>query len=436
MAAERFTLGGEGREEARQLALALRTLASAPPELGDEVREILASVYQRGDSAVLELTRRFDSPSAPDELRVPPERIRAALGQIDPAVRAGLELAAANVRRVCEAEASLEETVELPEGQVVELRELAVQSAGAYVPGGRAAYPSSAIMCCVPARVAGVERLAVATPPGHDGEPNPYVLAACALCEVDEVYSIGGVQAVAALAFGTESVPAVDVVVGPGSYYVQEAKRQVAGVVGIDGVAGPSELVVIADADADPHLVALDLAAQSEHGADTLLALVSPYEFVLKEVESELAAISEQHPTVSDATVALVAVPSLEAAIATANEIAPEHLELFCAAARELAGKVRSSGCVFLGSGGGAAFGDYVAGSNHVLPTGGAARFGGPLGVARFRRRQALVSLPERATRALAPHVDAIARAEGFPVHAQSALERSRLDRGGPDCPA
>jgi histidinol dehydrogenase len=223
------------------------------------------------------------------------------------------------------------------------------------------------------------------------------------------------------------------VIVGPGSYYVQEAKRQVVGVVGIDGIAGPSELVVIADADADAGLVALDLAAQSEHGSDTLLALLSPVPAVLDAVERELASLASSFPTISDASVGLVETASLDAAVTVANALAPEHLELCSADAEALAAKVDSSGCIFLGAGGGAAFGDYIAGSNHVLPTGGAARFSSPLGVARFLRRQALVSLPVRATKALAAGASSLARAEGFPVHGDSMLARAGLDpKGGP----
>jgi histidinol dehydrogenase len=257
-----------------------------------------------------------------------------------------------------------------------------------------------------------------------DSRRNAAVLAACALCEADEVYVMGGAQAIAALAFGTESVEAVDVIVGPGNLYVQEAKRQVVGVVGIDGVAGPSELVIVADGEADPEMIGLDLAAQAEHGPDSLVAVLSPSDGLLERVEARARELSAARETVSDAPLALVGVPDLDSAVRLADAIAPEHLELACAGADELARAVRASGCVFVGSGG-TAFGDYAAGSNHVLPTGGAARFDGPLGVARFRRRQTLVSLPQEATRALAPYVSNVARAEGFPLHAESAEARS-----------
>jgi histidinol dehydrogenase len=280
-------------------------------------------------------------------------------------------------------------------------------------------------MCCVPARAAGVDEVAVATPPGPDGGANPVILAACALCGVREVYLMGGAQAIAALACGTATVNAVDVIVGPGNNYVQEAKRQVTGLVGIDGIAGPSELLVIADADADPRVVALDLDAQAEHGPDTLVAVVSPSAALLEQVEQEAAGIAERHESVQDAPLALVRTDDLEAAVGLANALAPEHLELACAQAESLAEQVRTSGCVFVGGTGGAAFGDYAAGSNHVLPTGGAARYSGPLGAGAFRRRQALVRLPAEAARTLAPYVSSVARAEGFPVHAESAEARA-----------
>jgi histidinol dehydrogenase len=429
--AERFKLASDSPEEVRSLAREIRSLSGGPAELDREVREILGAVYQGGDAALVELTRRFDSERAPDELRVPTDELRRARDTLDAEVREAIELAIENVSAVCGLEQPRAGGTTLAQGQRVELKEVPVARAGVYVPGGRAAYPSSAVMCCVPARAAGVREIAVTTPPGDDGRPNPIVLAACALCGVEEVYSIGGAQAVAALAFGTTSVPPVDVIVGPGNLYVQEAKRQVFGIVGIDGINGPSEVVVIADADAPARLIALDVAAQSEHGADSLLALATPYEFVIEAVIGELRTMGA-FEKLAHAPLALVDVPSLDAAVTLANEIAPEHLELLCADAERLAAGVRTSGCVFLGMGGGTAFGDYVAGSDHVLPTGGAARFAGPLGASTFRRTQALVSLPAAATRALAGPGSKVAYAEGFPLHAQSMLARESLD-GTPD---
>jgi len=399
----------------------VRALAQRPADVGSTVAAILADVRKRGDEAVLELTRRFDGEVA--RPRVTPEELDAALAGLDSGVRVGLDTAIANVRRVAKAELSENVAVGLPEGHTVTLRHLPVARAGVYVPGGRAAYPSSVVMCCVPARAAGVTRIALATPPGPDGKPSTHTLAACKLCGVDEVHLMGGAQAIAALAYGTASVAPVDVIVGPGNAYVQEAKRQLAGVVGIDSIAGPTELLVVADAQADPELVALDLAAQAEHGSDSVVAVASPDANLLEAVSAAAARIAAERPTVKDAPLALVLTPSVEAAVEFANAFAPEHLELACEDATRLSDLVRTSGCVFIG--GGAAFGDYAAGSNHVLPTGGAARFSGPLGASTFRRRQALVSLPESAASALAPHVSSVARAEGFPVHAESAEARA-----------
>jgi histidinol dehydrogenase len=414
-------------EDARELAADIRALAPGPPDAGPVVQEILAAVRERGDAAVADFTQRFDSGSAGPESRVPARRLQEALEELAPDVRAGLETAVQNVGLVAESEIGGAVRVELPQGQRVELREAPVRRAGVYVPGGRAAYPSTVVMCCVPARVAGVDEVVVVTPPGPDGAPSPLVLAACALCGVEEVYAIGGAQAIGALAFGTADVAAVDVVVGPGNHYVQEAKRQVFGLVGIDGVAGPSELVVIGDGEADARLVALDLAAQAEHGEDSLLALISPSDGLIDEVADAAGELAREHDSVSEAPLALISVPGLEAALCLAEAIAPEHLQIACEDAERLAGRIRSSGCVFIGAGGGTAFGDYGAGSNHVLPTGGAARFASPLGVAQFRRRQALVSLSAPAARALAAGVSSVARAEGFPVHAASAEARQTL---------
>jgi histidinol dehydrogenase len=405
------------------MAEAVRALAEPPTDVTATVAEILADVLHRGDDAVLELTRRFDSEAAPAQTRVTAEQLEEALVALDPEVRLGLDTAITNVRRVAEAELSDDVTVELHQGHTVALHELPVTRAGVYVPGGRAAYPSSVVMCCEPARVAGVEQIVVVTPPGTEGRASETVLAACRLCGVEEVHLMGGAQGIATLAYGTASVAPVDMIVGPGNAYVQEAKRQLAGMVGIDGIAGPTELLVVADEQADPEMVALDLAAQAEHGPDSILAAASPDQGFLEAVEAAAARLAEERPTVQDAPLALVRAPSVEVAIDFANAFAPEHLELACEDAGRLADRVRASGCVFIG--GGAAFGDYVAGSNHVLPTGGAARFSGPLGAATFRRRQALVSLPESAARALAPHVSSVARAEGFPVHAESAEARA-----------
>jgi histidinol dehydrogenase len=317
------------------------------------------------------------------------------------------------------------ETVELPEGHSVQVRDVAVRAAGVYAPGGRAVYPSSVLMCCVPARVAGVARVAVASPPGPDGRVSPVVLGACAIAEADEVYAMGGAQAVAALALGTASVPRVDVVAGPGSRYVQEAKVQLGAEVGTDEIAGPTELVVCFDRDEELDLVALDLCAQAEHGDDGLLAAIAPSGELLDALAQRVEALAAERPSVRDAPLALVTVPDSRTAVALAEALAPEHLELMTKDASLLAPWIGSVGATFVGAYGGAAFGDYAAGSSHVLPTGGAARFQSALSVATFRRRMARISLPDEAVERLAPAAAALARAEGFPIHGESMERRA-----------
>ena len=421
MRAERLELGS--RAPAKELVAEIRGLAPPPADVGETVAEIVEDVRRRGDAAVAEWTRRFDGDRVTPAYATEGE-LRDQLEALDAEIRAGLELAIENVRATAEAEPDEGVKADLAAGQQVELRELPVGRVGIYVPAGRAAYPSTVVMCSIPARVAGVEEVIVMTAPG-DEEAYRVILATCELCGVEDVYLAGGAQAIAALAYGTETIEPVDIIVGPGNAYVQEAKRQVFGTVGIDGIAGPSELVVIADERADARLVALDLAAQSEHGPETLLVAMSPSDRLLDDVESEAARLSAERPSVSEAPLAIVRTAGLEDAVELANAIAPEHLELAVSEPNRLAPLVRSAGCVFHGRNGGAAFGDYVAGSNHVLPTGGAARFAGPLGARTFRRRQALVSLPDGAVQQLAPYVGKIARAEGFPVHGESAEARA-----------
>jgi histidinol dehydrogenase len=408
-------------------AAAVRALVPPPRALEDEVRPIVERVRRDGDAAVRELTARFDGVELPPgALRVPTSDIEASLDAVDEAVLDAIHTAIANVRAVAEAQLREPVVVEPGAGQRIELVELPVRRAAAYVPGGRAPYPSTVVMCAVTARAAGVEELAICAPPGPGGRVHPAVLAACALCEVGEVYRMGGAQAIAALAYGTESVPAADVIVGPGNAWVQEAKRQLVGLVGIDGIAGPSELVVVAaGAGADPELVALDLLAQAEHGPDSLVAAISPDRGLLNAVEEAVERLSGERPSVAEAPLALVHSPSARAAVALANAIAPEHLELAGAEAEALAGEVRAAGCLFVGRDGATAFGDYVAGSNHVLPTGGAARFASALSVATFRRRMARVSFAAGAASRLAPAGALLARAEGFPVHGESMERRA-----------
>ena len=383
-------------------------------ELERAVRDILDEVRAGGDEAVIRLTERFDHAElGPQGLRVDARELESSVGILERDVLEGLRTAIANVRAVAQAQLREAVAVDLPEGQRVEVAEVPVRRAGIYVPGGRAPYPSTVVMAAVTARVAGVEQVAVCAPPGPGGRAHPVILAACVLCEVSEVYRMGGAQAIAALAFGTESVPAVDVIVGPGNPWVTEAKRQVFGQVGIDGLAGPSELAVLATAGADAELIALDLLAQAEHGPESPLWLISPEPALIGAVTNRVGEVEA------------IEVDTALAGLRVAEQIAPEHLQLVGEEAEALADRVTRAGCVFVGSGAGTAFGDYVAGSNHVLPTGGAARFQSALSPATFRRRMARVSLPGEAPARLAPAGAALARAEGFPLHAESMERRA-----------
>jgi histidinol dehydrogenase len=400
VAAERLRCDAAGAA-----AAAARVRALVPPgsSVAEPVAAILADVRERGDAAVLELERRFGAGDGP--LRVPPAELEAAASALDGDLRAGLETAIANVGAVAAASVGEDRAVDLEQGQRVTVREVPVRRAAVYAPGGRNPYPSSVVMGAVTARVAGVEEVVVVAP------PHPVILGAAALCGVEEVYRMGGAQAVGALAYGTESVPRVDVIVGPGSLWVQEAKRQVADAVGIDGFAGPSDLTLIASGDAGLEPLALDLLAQAEHGEGSLVVAVSDDARVLDALAPRL----EDTP----GPAVLVEAADLEAALTFAEALAPEHLQLAGADAEALAPRVRSAGCLFVGATSGTAFGDYVAGSNHVLPTDGAARFASGLSVRHFRRTMHEVRVGAAAG-ALARAGVPIARAEGFTGHAAS----------------
>ncbi|HEX6603053.1 MAG TPA: histidinol dehydrogenase [Solirubrobacterales bacterium] len=411
---------------AEETAATLREWAAEESPAVD-VEPIEEEVREEGDGAVLRLTARYDAPAATlSSLRVDLTEASSALSVLEPELRAAMEVAVANVRQVAEAQLSEDRQVELPAGQKVTLREVPVGAAGIYAPGGRAAYPSSVLMCAIPAQVAGVPRVALASPPGPDGRLHPLVLAAAALCEIEEIYAMGGAQAIFALAHGTQTIAPVDVIAGPGNAWVREAKRAVYGKVGIDSLAGPSELMVIAGHDTDAEWAALDLCAQAEHGPESPLVLAAVEERVVDEIAAATEAAAASRPSVADAPLALVQVPDVDAAINLANAYAPEHLELLETDAALMAERVTTAGCVFVGRNGATAFGDYIAGSNHVLPTGGAGRYAGPLGPSSFRRRISNVELDEAAAAELALHVDALADAEGFPVHGESAMIRRR----------
>jgi histidinol dehydrogenase len=407
----------------------MRGLVAGRESVAGQVREILARVRSEGDAAVIDYTRRFDTAGGePLPLRVGADELDEAIKRLPLELVAGLQVAIANVALVADAGVGRDVPVDLPQGQRIVLREVPVSCAAVYVPGGRAPYPSTVVMGVVMARSAGVVEVAVCAPPGVDGQIDPVILGTCRLCGVERVYRMGGAQAIAALAYGTETVERVDVIVGPGNLYVQEAKHQLSTTVGIDGFAGPSDLLVLLGAQVSERelgLAALDMLAQAEHGEGSLVAACSPSPAVCDALAAALQEMVLERPTVGEAAFAIAQVTSAREALALANAFAPEHLQLIGDEVEALAPMIRCAGCLFVGAASATAFGDYVAGSNHILPTAGAARFASTLSPRHFRRRMAEVRIGQAAdklARAGAP----IARAEGFDVHAESMEARVR----------
>ncbi|MCU1428740.1 MAG: histidinol dehydrogenase [Actinomycetia bacterium] len=406
------------------LRSALRRTSPSTDDIAAVVRDLIESVRVDGDAAVRDLTERFDGCRL-DQFALSRADLDAALAGIDPDVRAALEFARDQILAWHEAQREREAK---HERAGVEVRELIVpvDRAGCYVPGGRASYPSSVLMTAVPARVAGVTEVVVCVPADKHGNVAPVTLAAAALAGVDEVYRVGGAQAIAALAYGTESIRPVDVVVGPGNAYVAEAKRQLAGVVGIDSIAGSSELAVVADETSDPVYVAADLLAQAEHGPGGAAILVTWVPQVVEAVETALDVLLTSSPRRDDAAATLstggqaILVDGPEQAIDATNAIAPEHLQLMCADAGVLVPLVRHAAAVFVGPYASAVVGDYVAGVNHVLPTGGTARYASALRVADFQKHVHVVTLGRDALRHVAPYAIVLAEAEGLDAHAQA----------------
>ncbi|MBI0534643.1 histidinol dehydrogenase [Roseomonas sp. KE2513] len=395
------------------------------------VAEIIARVRAEGDAALLDLTARFDrwQPRDAAALRVTAEEIDAATASIPADLMAALDTAAARIETFHKAQMPTDVTVPDPAGLTLGMRWNAVDAAGLYVPGGKAAYPSSVLMNAIPARVAGVPRLAMVVPT-PDGELNPLVLAAARRAGVTEVWRIGGAQAVAALAWGTASIAPVDKITGPGNAYVAEAKRQVFGRVGIDSIAGPSEVVVLADGNQDPARVAMDLLAQAEHdeAAQSILVTNSPAlaDAVPAAVEAALATL----PRAAIAGEswcrhgAVVLVRDWTEAAALTDRLAPEHLQIMTADPAGLFARIRHAGAAFLGPWCPEALGDYVAGPNHVLPTGRTARFASGLSVFDFLKRTTWIAAEEAGLRATGPAAVALARAEGLEAHARSIAGR------------
>lgn len=401
----------------------------------DAVQRVVADVRERGDEALRELTLKFDHVDVP-EPRIPAERLRAAWRSAPQGFRDALSAAARNVRAFHARQVPKGERVRLPGGAVAGRLVRPVANVGVYVPGGRAAYPSTVVMTCVPAAVAGVRRIAVATPPGPDGSPSSLTLAALHAVGVKEVYAAGGAQAIAALAYGTPRIPPVDLVVGPGNAYVAEAKRQVFGRVAIDTPAGPSEVLVVADRSADARAVALDLIAQAEHDPDAAVCLVTTDARLFARVQDALREEVEATPRrdiverALGARGALLLARDLREALAFANDFAPEHLILAVRDAARLLPRIESAGSIFLGHLATVPLGDYGTGTNHVLPTGGAAKRFSGLSVDDFLRKPTWQEVSPRAFAALAPVAITLADLEGLHAHADAV--RARLaPKGG-----
>jgi len=395
------------------------------------VAAIVADVRERGDAALLEYTARFDRVTAPSmaALELKPADFETALDSIPAAEREALSTAAARIRSYHERQRAQSWSFTEPDGTRLGQTVTALERVGIYVPGGKAAYPSSVLMNALPAHVAGVTEIVMVVPT-PDGVRSPLVLAAAALAGVARAFTIGGAQAIAALAYGTATVPAVDKIVGPGNAYVAAAKRRVYGTVGIDMNAGPSEVLVIADDSANPDWVAMDLFAQAEHDEAARAILLSPSAGL---IDAVAASIERQLPSQPRREIiatslarrgALIRVRDLEEACAIANRIAPEHLELAVAEPDTLLAKISNAGAVFIGHYSSEAVGDYCAGPNHVLPTGGSARFSSPLGVYDFQKRTSLVAVSRAGAQTLGRIASTLARGEGLPAHAQSAEYR------------
>ncbi|MBS3886609.1 MAG: histidinol dehydrogenase [Dethiobacter sp.] len=413
-----------------------RGFADFPAELA-AVRAILAAVRQNGDRAVRQYTQQFDG-AALELLRVGEDEFAAAEAAVEPAAREALLRAAENIRAYHLRQLQSSWLEVLPDGVALGQRLTAVDSVGAYVPGGGAAYPSSVLMTVLPARVAGVREVVVVTPPKANGEINPYILLAAKIAGADAVFKCGGAQAVAALAYGTESIPRVDKIVGPGNIYVTLAKREVYGDVGIDLLAGPSEVLVVADETARADFVAADLLSQAEHDLLAAAYLLTTSRRLAADVQRELAVQSaklERCDVARQALMkqgALVLVDCLEEAFAIVNMLAPEHLELQVADPWAALGKVQNAGAVFLGAYTPEPVGDYWAGANHVLPTAGAARFASVLSVADFMKKMSVVYYPPQALLEASKQIEALARVEGLQAHGQAVkIRREFLEKTG-----
>ena len=405
-------------------------------DVSDIVAGIIADVRARGDAALFEYTERFDH-AALWSLQVSEEEFDEAMALVDPRMQAVLKKAAASIRAFHTEQRRSGFILNDRKGVVMGQKVLPLERVGLYVPGGTAAYPSTVLMDSIPAKIAGVKELMITTPPGKDGKVDPVILAAARIAGVDRVFKVGGAQAVAALAYGTESIPKADKIVGPGNAFVAEAKRRIFGIAAIDMIAGPSEILIVADAKTDPAYTAADLLSQAEHDKNASAVLITDSEALAWEVQAEL---EKQLPLLPREEIArasieargkIIVTRDIESAIATANRLAPEHLELALDRPFDYLDAVQNAGSVFLGRSCPEALGDYMAGPNHTLPTGGTARFSSPLSVDDFVKKIQYTYFSEEAFRDVAQDVAFFAEQEGLQAHARSAL--IRLQKEG--CP-
>ena len=398
-------------------------------DVSDVVAGIVADVRARGDAALLEYTERFDH-AVLRSLQVSKEEFDEAMALVDPRMQAVLKKAAASIRAFHNEQRRSGFILNDRKGVVMGQKVLPLERVGIYVPGGTATYPSTVLMDSIPAKIAGVKELMITTPPGRDGKVNPVILAAARIAGVDRVFKVGGAQAVAALAYGTESIPKADKIVGPGNAFVTEAKRQIFGVAAIDMIAGPSEILIVADAKTDPAYAAADLLSQAEHDKNASAVLITDSEALARQVQAELEKQLALLPREGIARASIEArgkiiiTRDIESAIATANRLAPEHLELSLDQPFDYLDAVQNAGSVFLGRSCPEALGDYMAGPNHTLPTAGTARFSSPLSVDDFVKKIQYTYFSAEAFRDVAPDVAFFARQEGLEAHARSALVR------------
>lgn len=415
----------------QSLANLLAVESAQDSKVTQTVHQILDDVKTRGDLALLEYTRQFDRLELAriDQIEISHEQAQIALQSIDPQARTALEFAAARIRQYHEKQVATSWQHTEMDGTLLGQKITPLTRVGLYVPGGKAAYPSSVLMNAIPAKVAGVKELVMVTP-APDGYCNPLVLAAAAIGQVDRIFTIGGAQAIGALAYGTETIPRVDKIVGPGNAYVAAAKRQVFGAVGIDMIAGPSEILVICDGQTDPDWIAMDLFSQAEHDELAQSILLCPDAAFIEQVATSIANLIETMPrhavirTSLQNRGALIQVRDLQEACTIANRIAPEHLELSVANPEQWVDQIEHAGAIFLGRYTCEALGDYCAGPNHVLPTSGTARFSSPLGVYDFQKRTSLIQVSAAGAAQLGRIAATLARGEGLEAHARSASYR------------